>query len=153
MNQKVLIKRSGGEGGEDGVIDNPTAIREFCLSKSDRVRAELASEREEATARKKKKELDKSQQIMRELNSPGSTAKAKSRTNDDSSDEDDYNPTAKKSKAATTSKKTTVKSRKNVYEDSDDDDFVEDSPSLKKRAPAKAKAATTSTSPSSKADS
>jgi len=142
--QRHLKKRGRKEGDEDGeedfAIDNPTAIREFCMSKAEKARAELALEREEATAKKKKRELEKSKEIMEELNSPDS--KNVSRTNDDSSDEDNR-PVAKKSRAATTTKKkTTTKPRKNVYDDdSEDDELDEDSPPPKKRA---TKAATTS---------
>eukprot|EP00804_Cyclotella_cryptica_P027874 CCRYP_003783-RB/>CCRYP_003783-RB protein AED:0.15 eAED:0.15 QI:266/1/1/1/1/0.8/5/1732/878 len=142
--QKILKNRGKKQGDDEEVTaDNPTAIREFCLSKSEKIRAELALEREEAAERKKKKELDKSRQIIEELNSPGNNAK--SQHHDDSSDEEDaYRPATNKPKPDTTSKKSTTKSRKNVYDDSDDD-VEEDSPPLKKRNTAtKAKAATTS---------
>ncbi|KAL7512292.1 hypothetical protein ACHAXN_012756 [Cyclotella atomus] len=141
--QKQLKKRGRREGDEDDedvAVDNPTAIREFCVSKSDKARAELALEREEATAKKKKREQDQSREIMEELNSP---VGKKSRKNHDSSDEEEDRPAARKTKAkaATTTKKPAAKPRKNIYDDSDDDDISEDSPPPMKRA---TKAATTS---------
>lgn len=141
--QKILKNRGKKEGDDDEVaVDNPTAIREFCMSKSEKIRAELALEREEAAEKKKKKELDKSRQIIEELNSPGNYVKSQN-NGDSSGEEDNYLTSTNKSKLVTTSKKSTATSRKNVYDDSDDD-IEEDSPPPKKRGTVtKAKASTT----------
>eukprot|EP00970_Alexandrium_tamarense_P003760 scaffold609_cov198-Alexandrium_tamarense.AAC.37 len=128
--QKTLTSRGKKEGEDSIEVDNAATIREFCMSKTERSRAELAMEREEAAQNKKKKQTDASQKVMDEL-SP--TKKKKSRDFDDELSDDDDSPPPKKratkAKAATTSKKNTTKSRKvhksraRVRSDSDDDEI------------------------------